>query len=614
VIGSDGGTITEGTGASVIFPAGAVSTDTTFRIATDSTGAPPVPAQMGGIGNIYVVTPHGGDFEEEVEVRIPAPSITLLPTQELKIAKAEPGGNWVILNDAKLVDGKLSVRVHDFSFFMVVVVTYPLPIAQAVPLSFTTSLVCQGFDTCTDIPASAFTGTFTAVGNNGQIPANWCGQDANLYIMHGSDVLRGPRMQITGSGGTVTATATVGLTNSYFFGIYYGYFHEDGGYCTYTSGAYRMATFRAMPAFPAVSVFSSPAELDVVEGLTANLDVIVGGGAVERWNGDDDYQRTPQFNDQATVDWERSDNGGASWRVIARSFQSEGNPLPYGTGNRWQPWSVRHAFTATPADQGALLRARACYTPPTPETAPPCSLGTSTRIHVLQQSALPAFVEQPRSVLVSAVETANFSVSVSGLPAPTLQWQTRPANSSGEWTNVGVGTGATTATYTTPPRVLSDNGEQYRVVATNALGSAASTPVTVSVSDLAVAPSITTQAVATQRRLRWRRRVRRRRLRHGGHELPVALQRHEHRRRQQPDPSALRRHGRQRRHLQRLREQQRGQHHQQFRGAHGDRGHTRLRAPNHRHAARLGGRERRQHRDIRGRRGRHRAVELPVAS
>ena len=34
---------------------------------------------------------------------------------------------------------------------------------------------------------------------------------------------------------------------------------------------------------------------------------------------------------------------------------------------------------------------------------------------------------------------------------------------------------------------------QYRVVATNAVGSAASAPVTVSVSDLDVAPSITTQ-------------------------------------------------------------------------------------------------------------------------
>ena len=84
-------------------------------------------------------------------------------------------------------------------------------------------------------------------------------------------------------------------------------------------------------------------------------------------------------------------------------------------------------------------------------------------------------------------------MTVSGLPAPTLQWQTRPANSTGAWTDVGAGTGAITANYTTAPRVPADNGEQYRVVATNALGSVASTPVTLSVSDLDVAPSITTQ-------------------------------------------------------------------------------------------------------------------------
>ncbi len=96
-------------------------------------------------------------------------------------------------------------------------------------------------------------------------------------------------------------------------------------------------------------------------------------------------------------------------------------------------------------------------------------------------------------MLIRTAETANFSVTVSGQPAPTLRWQTRPANSTGEWTDVTVGKGATTASYTTAPRVPSDNGEQYRVVATNAVGSTASTPVTVSVSDLDVAPSITTQ-------------------------------------------------------------------------------------------------------------------------
>src|SRR5215510_9077534 len=65
-IGAGGGTVTEIGGASVIFPAGAVSNDTTFRIAVDSTGAPPLPAGLGGTGSVYAITPHGGNFAKPV--------------------------------------------------------------------------------------------------------------------------------------------------------------------------------------------------------------------------------------------------------------------------------------------------------------------------------------------------------------------------------------------------------------------------------------------------------------------------------------------------------------------------------------------------------------------
>ena len=134
---------------------------------------------------------------------------------------------------------------------------------------------------------------------------------------------------------------------------------------------------------------------------------------------------------------------------------------------------IRHGFVATAADQGAQLRINACYTPPT-GAAPPCVTSPVTWINVLQQSALPNIGDAPRSVLVRTGQTANFSATASGLPAPTLQWQTRPANSNGAWSDVTTGTGATTANYTTAATTLADNGMQYRLVATNAVGSAAS--------------------------------------------------------------------------------------------------------------------------------------------
>ena len=492
VIGTTGGTITETSGASVIFPAGAVSTDTTFRIAVDSTGAPAVPTVFGTPGNVYAVTPHGGDFETPVEVRIPAPAVTLQPNQQFKVAKAEPGGPWTILDDTQLVDGKLSVRVHDFSFFMGIVVTYQLPIAQAVPLQFAPTLVCTGGLPCTDLLAPT-QATYSANGNNGQWPT-YCGstESTQLYVSHGPPATwhQGPRQLLTGSGGTITATVSRNQADFWVFNILQ---QCSFGWWSYSSG-YIQATFKPTPPYPAVSVLSMPTQLDVVEGLPATLEAIVAGGALPRSSTNpNEIVGRPTAYDRAIVEWERSTDNGASWNVISRSFQNDGNAMPYGSGRLWEPWSVSHVFTATAADLGAMIRARVCYTPPAPTVAPPCHAFPYTRINVIQQSALPAIVEQPRSVLIRSVETANFSVSVSGLPAPTLQWQTRPANSTGEWTDVAVGTGPRTANYTTPPRVLSDNGVQYRVVVSNALGTVTSSPVTVSVSELDIAPSITTQ-------------------------------------------------------------------------------------------------------------------------
>ena len=155
-------------------------------------------------------------------------------------------------------------------------------------------------------------------------------------------------------------------------------------------------------------------------------------------------------------------------------------------------WGVRHGFIASAADQGALIRVRACYTPPD-VPAPPCVTGPATRLNVLQQSALPAFTAAPRSLLVTAGQPTTFTATAGGAPAPTLQWQTRAANDAGAWSDVTSGTGATTGSYTTAALALADNGRQYRVVATNAPGRAESPAVTASVSDADVAPTITTQ-------------------------------------------------------------------------------------------------------------------------
>ena len=129
---------------------------------------------------------------------------------------------------------------------------------------------------------------------------------------------------------------------------------------------------------PTLSIVQFPEQVDVVEGLAANVDVVMSGGAAVNLadpnNGFMAYTNftVPTRTNRAIIDWERSDDSGASWRVIAHSYQNEANSLPAGVGYAWRYWGIRHGFVATAADQGALLRFQACYTPPAPTEAPPC--------------------------------------------------------------------------------------------------------------------------------------------------------------------------------------------------------------------------------------------------
>lgn len=470
VIGAGGGTVTEASGASVIVPAGALTTDTTIRIAMDSTGAPTLPAGLIAAGNAYAITPHGGEFAQPVEVRLPAPNVTLQPNQTLKLAKAQPDGEWEVLDGTTLTDGILQAKVSSFSFFRAIVINYSLPIAQALPIDATSTLDCAE-QSCDGAIIRANV-TYTVVSNNGQFPEN-C-ENGSLILLASLGYFHvGGSIDVPRTGGVLRETAEQNATNTrtYFTGV------RCNGYSVRLDTASKVITWAWPLRAPALTVMRIPAQIDVVEGLTANLDVVLGGGGAA----------TPA--DRAIVDWQRSDDGGTSWRAIARSYQGEGNPVPARADIFW---SARYGFIATATDQGALIRVHVCYTPPV-AAAPPCVFSAATRISVLQQSALPAIVNAPRSMLVRAGQTASLSASASGLPAPTLQWQTRAANSTDAWSDVTTGTGPTTVNYTTAAMALADNGVQYRVVATNAVGSTASVAVTVSVSDLDVAPSITTQ-------------------------------------------------------------------------------------------------------------------------
>lgn len=80
----------------------------------------------------------------------------------------------------------------------------------------------------------------------------------------------------------------------------------------------------------------------------------------------------------------------------------------------------------------------------------------------------PSIVVHPNDQLVSAGYDASFTVSAAGTTPLSYQWQ---VSSGGNFTNIA---GATSATLDVSAVLLSDTGNQYRVVVANSLGSATS--------------------------------------------------------------------------------------------------------------------------------------------
>jgi Immunoglobulin domain/FG-GAP repeat len=92
----------------------------------------------------------------------------------------------------------------------------------------------------------------------------------------------------------------------------------------------------------------------------------------------------------------------------------------------------------------------------------------------------PSITTQPANQTVTVGQTATFTVVASGTSPLSYQWSKGSAAISG----------ATSASYTTPATVASDNSSQFTVTVSNAAGSLTSSPTTLTVN---VPPSITTQ-------------------------------------------------------------------------------------------------------------------------
>src|SRR4029077_18060472 len=71
----------------------------------------------------------------------------------------------------------------------------------------------------------------------------------------------------------------------------------------------------------------------------------------------------------------------------------------------------------------------------------------------------PSITTQPANQTVVVGQTAMFTVVAAGTAPLSYQWQKNAANISG----------ATSASYTTPPTTLNDNGSQFTVTVSNSI-------------------------------------------------------------------------------------------------------------------------------------------------
>lgn len=94
-------------------------------------------------------------------------------------------------------------------------------------------------------------------------------------------------------------------------------------------------------------------------------------------------------------------------------------------------------------------------------------------------SGPPVITVHPSSVAVTEGQTAEFSVTATGAPTLTYQWQVDDGVLT--WTNVGFGTGGNTPTYTTQATTTDMSGYRYRCVVSNGEGVAFSDPATLTV-------------------------------------------------------------------------------------------------------------------------------------
>ena len=194
------------------------------------------------------------------------------------------------------------------------------------------------------------------------------------------------------------------------------------------------STTNPVPAAPTIT--TQPANQTIVAGQTATFTVVATGSALS-------YQ------------WNK--NGAA---ISGGTSSTYSTPVTTGSDNGAQFIVVVRNNAGSVTSTAATLTVNAA-------------------------AVAPAITTQPVNQMVTAGQTATFTVTATGTAPLSYQWNKNGTAISG----------ATSSTYTTPATTSSDNGAPFTVVVSNSAGSVTSTAATLTVNAAAAAPAITTQPV-----------------------------------------------------------------------------------------------------------------------
>ena len=517
-------------------------------------GGRPNPSKSVDLSPTYALTPHGTHFSTPVELRIPLDAAVAKGPGVLVVLRTEPGrGSWDMVPVDKVENGAAVVTIDGFSYYKAVrVVQMPgMPATGPQVPTMTATLGGVGPEDYT-VPGinpspghrrlygeiTSRSQTLRYAGRLEGVPATCAtitlnGKHRYPKLARAEDAVAGQYgpgydAEFARTNATIGSTVVNGLARTTL---------DFGFDLNIDNAPFKTDVFQDLRGnsntgpTPTVAVsFNAWAECSTAFDLG-------GGNVVNRLRVTPGVQRATV--DPAYPDWVSMDDKGWAWVTVqykvdylpqgfidhpqdvtaptgtSASFSTSAWPTPVGeqriewwrSNNEGGSWTrVRTSIvpttdttdtltlpSVTATDHNTLLRARLCTTPRLADVAESCTDGLPARLSVVQGVTAATFTQQPRAVLVRTGQTASVSVQVSGAPTPTVRWQSRPANSTGAWADVASGTGGATVNYSTAVLALADNGLQLRAVASNLAGDVPSVPVTVSVSDQDVAPSVLTQ-------------------------------------------------------------------------------------------------------------------------